>query len=359
MSQPDDFNMQTDAQLLNLLNVMYYDNVRQIQNLTVNNNEIRNSITEIIFSNRERRNVNRNANSNRNRNDATRNDATRNDATRNDATRNDATRNNTNNIYTYTDNYNQNISRPYISDSIYTNRINRNNTNYSPPIITSLYSYNSEDPYNETTRLANASARLARSSATQARQQRDNLINTTNVTNQNINNLLQSFFDPVEIYPTPGQIETSTRITLYRNILRPINTSCPISLENFNDSDLVTVIRHCGHIFNTHEVNYWFRNNYRCPVCRYDIRNYNSTESITNVQPDNNPDVEINNTPNIDSSVNLINSLTDSILSSVLNQPGLINSGNERLFNLLDPSNNPLDSTNLLTAFYYSFPITR
>ncbi len=38
---------------------------------------------------------------------------------------------------------------------------------------------------------------------------------------------------------------------------------------------MVTVIRYCGHIFNSDEVNRWFRTNCRCPVCRYDIRNYN------------------------------------------------------------------------------------
>jgi hypothetical protein len=59
----------------------------------------------------------------------------------------------------------------------------------------------------------------------------------------------------------------------------PRNRSCPISLENFNDNDMVSVIRYCGHIFNTEQLNTWFRSNCRCPVCRYDIRRYNSTAS--------------------------------------------------------------------------------
>ena len=89
-------------------------------------------------------------------------------------------------------------------------------------------------------------------------------------------NLFQSFFDPVLIYPTPSHIENATRRVLYRDIVTPINTRCPISLESFNDSDTVTIIRHCGHIFNSDELNNWFRSNCRCPMCRYDIRNYNS-----------------------------------------------------------------------------------
>jgi hypothetical protein len=39
------------------------------------------------------------------------------------------------------------------------------------------------------------------------------------------------------------------------------------------------VIRFCGHIFNTEQLNTWFRSNCRCPVCRYDIRRYNTTAS--------------------------------------------------------------------------------
>ena len=58
--------------------------------------------------------------------------------------------------------------------------------------------------------------------------------------------------------------------------MSPINRACPISLENFNDTDIVSIIRFCGHIFNRDELNTWFRTNCRCPVCRYDIRNYQS-----------------------------------------------------------------------------------
>ena len=87
--------------------------------------------------------------------------------------------------------------------------------------------------------------------------------------------LLESFFLPINIYPTASQIETATRIVRYRDITSPINRACPISLENFNENDMVTVIRYCSHIFNSDELKRWFETNCRCPVCRYDIRNYN------------------------------------------------------------------------------------
>jgi hypothetical protein len=95
--------------------------------------------------------------------------------------------------------------------------------------------------------------------------------------------LYQRFFDPIVIYPTASQIEIATRRVLYRDIVTPINNSCPISMDNFNDNEIVTIIRHCGHIFNSDELATWFQSNCRCPVCRYDIRNFNrNTSSISN-----------------------------------------------------------------------------
>lgn len=99
-----------------------------------------------------------------------------------------------------------------------------------------------------------------------------NQINNNGLFNQIFNNFLQ----PVEIYPTQTQIETATRNVRYCDISQPINTSCPISMENFEDNDMVTVIRNCGHIFHTEHLINWFRSNCRCPVCRYDIRDYST-----------------------------------------------------------------------------------
>ncbi len=88
-----------------------------------------------------------------------------------------------------------------------------------------------------------------------------------------INSLLQSFMEPIVVRPTQQQIESATRRVKYGDISRPVNTTCPISLEPFADEDDVIVIRHCGHIFKPTEFETWFNANYRCPTCRYDIRN--------------------------------------------------------------------------------------
>jgi hypothetical protein len=98
--------------------------------------------------------------------------------------------------------------------------------------------------------------------------------NINRTQNDSLNRFFQNFFEPIEVYPTPSQVEAATRIVRYSDILNPRNRACPISLENFNDDDMVSVIRFCSHIFNTEQLNTWFRSNCRCPVCRYDIRNH-------------------------------------------------------------------------------------
>jgi len=105
------------------------------------------------------------------------------------------------------------------------------------------------------------------------------LPSANNSANNNLTQLYDSFFQPIDVYPTQTQIESATRRVRYCDIISPKNRSCPILMEDFNDNDMVSVIRHCGHIFNPDELNRWFSSNSRCPVCRYDIRNYNSTAS--------------------------------------------------------------------------------
>jgi hypothetical protein len=89
-----------------------------------------------------------------------------------------------------------------------------------------------------------------------------------------LGDFLLNFYDTVPVYPSRDQINNGTRRLLYSNIENPLNSSCPITLENFENNDNVTQILGCGHIFNHESLNSWFRNHVRCPVCRYDIRSY-------------------------------------------------------------------------------------
>lgn len=90
---------------------------------------------------------------------------------------------------------------------------------------------------------------------------------------------LASFYDNVPIYPTAEQITNGTRRLLYSNIDEPLNLSCPITLERFESNTEVLQILGCNHIFNPNSLQQWFQNNVRCPICRYDIRDYISVNS--------------------------------------------------------------------------------
>ena len=59
--------------------------------------------------------------------------------------------------------------------------------------------------------------------------------------------------------------------------MSPLNTSCPITLERFEDNTECTQIIGCGHLFNRDGLTQWLRGNVRCPICRYDIRNRNES----------------------------------------------------------------------------------
>lgn len=74
--------------------------------------------------------------------------------------------------------------------------------------------------------------------------------------------------------PTNDQIARATLNTFFSNILSPVNATCPISQDEFNDESEITMIRGCNHIFNRTSLRNWFVNHSTCPMCRNDIRLY-------------------------------------------------------------------------------------
>lgn len=74
--------------------------------------------------------------------------------------------------------------------------------------------------------------------------------------------------------PTNEQIRQATMNTVFGNILSPVNATCPISRDEFNDDSEITMIRSCNHIFNRSSLREWFVNHSTCPMCRGDIRDY-------------------------------------------------------------------------------------
>ena len=57
----------------------------------------------------------------------------------------------------------------------------------------------------------------------------------------------------------------------YGTINDPINDSCAITQEEFNENDDIIMINECRHIFNCNAVIGWLYQHQTCPNCRYNI----------------------------------------------------------------------------------------
>ena len=96
--------------------------------------------------------------------------------------------------------------------------------------------------------------------------------NNRNVFDSITNELIRTFSDPVTVAPSADQIRASTITLAFSEIEEPMNLQCPISLEVFQPTTIVTQIRHCRHAFLPSSFQTWFESNVRCPICRHDIR---------------------------------------------------------------------------------------
>lgn len=65
---------------------------------------------------------------------------------------------------------------------------------------------------------------------------------------------------------------TDTTTMRFSDIVNPLNTECPISLEPFTPNSTITQINRCGHNFVHSELQQWFQINTRCPTCRTELR---------------------------------------------------------------------------------------
>jgi len=88
-----------------------------------------------------------------------------------------------------------------------------------------------------------------------------------NMFNTDLNNLT-----PVTVRPTSTQIVNATEIISINENM--VNAICPILQTTFQDGDRISRIKQCGHCFIEEGLMVWFNQNVRCPVCRYDIRDY-------------------------------------------------------------------------------------
>ena len=114
----------------------------------------------------------------------------------------------------------------------------------------------------------------------------------------------------------------NTTNMLFSEISDPLNNTCSITQEDFNDSDNVCIINNCGHIFYTNALHNWYKRHYTCPNCRYNfLENTNfiryttrdnsarmllTQEQFRNFLANNIVNSFFNNTNNIDSSGNFV-----------------------------------------------------
>lgn len=156
-----------------------------------------------------------------------------------------------------------------------------------------------------------------------------------------------SFFDNVIIAPSSRQIIQATQRMVFTNDTSNnfTDTTCPISLTQFMDGDELLRIRHCGHTFLRNSLLRWFETSVRCPMCRYDIREYtpnseiNIEENETETESDNDSEDENENTHTSQQQQQpQTNTNPNNIISSVLNYMNMLDNPN------ID--NNTLQQTN-------------
>jgi len=135
------------------------------------------------------------------------------------------------------------------------------------------------------------------------------------------NTLTDEFLRPIIVRPSQQQIERATEIIRYGDITNPPNSTCPIQLTHFQENDNVTRIMYCGHIFSENSLENWFRENVRCPMCRYDIRNYTGSNiggeirrdiNVFNLNTDNQHANRNNNNDDSNDNDNMTSLLDDS-----------------------------------------------
>ena len=86
---------------------------------------------------------------------------------------------------------------------------------------------------------------------------------------------------------TRSEILSNTRTFSYEeNSLPEDRRTCPIGMDTFQSGDVLCEIRGCGHIFRRLTLVNWLQRSSRCPVCRYNICEFQSSgrENI-NPQP--------------------------------------------------------------------------
>jgi len=79
--------------------------------------------------------------------------------------------------------------------------------------------------------------------------------------------------DPVVVRPTANQIVQATTVEM--PVFVDQESTCSVCQEGYILGQTVRKINHCSHKFHKLCIDTWFSENVHCPVCRYDIRDFN------------------------------------------------------------------------------------
>jgi len=89
--------------------------------------------------------------------------------------------------------------------------------------------------------------------------------------------------------PRENIIDTSNNV-----VNNEYHDRCPISLENFQENEIICRIRGCGHRFKIQPLINWFNIHTDCPVCRYDVLSYEpSISSAISRNTESNENIEL------------------------------------------------------------------
>ena len=102
----------------------------------------------------------------------------------------------------------------------------------------------------------------------------------------------------VIVHPSTLQINNATEsyIITEEQFLNNERLICPITREELIVGDHVCVIKHCNHLFKNDALMQWFNSNVRCPVCRYDIRDYVASPSQSSASNEGNEVIQDDDT---------------------------------------------------------------
>ena len=190
--------------------------------------------------------------------------------------------------------------------------VSNNNTMFSPSMIRNSIFRRPNANRNTGT---NRASRASQESAIFSEWLNRNMTTPTSPINP-INPIAQvddEFLEPVPIRPTSRQVREGTEVIRYSMDDENENTSCPISLDVFQNGDQVTRIIHCRHVFSTRDLLMWFIDNTVCPLCRYDIRNYVPSQTNNGTSNNNTTGNTSTNSlvPNLANTTNIVESLDE------------------------------------------------